>query len=214
MAKNLYFRYGAMNCGKSTRVLQEAHNYEQYDHKVVVTKPGIDTKGKDHIVSRLGVQREADFVITPEDRVLEKLAPVVARHEIKCVFIDEAQFLTVPQVEELAWGVVPQDGLNIAVIAYGLRLDFQANGFPASEKLMLEADKVEEMPAICPCGDHKARFNARMVDGEYTFEGDQVAIDGEGVSYVSLCRDCFRREASKSEAGRTALMNAGNLVLV
>lgn len=192
MAK-LHFRYSAMNSGKSIALLATAHNYESRDREVLIAKPGVDTKGDNRIVSRLGIDRPADYLIEPQASVIELMGPAIVRQNIACVLVDEAQFLQPNQVDELYWGV-SQD-LNTPVIAYGLRADFLAKPFPASERLMTLADELAEMHTLCcKCNDKRARFNTRMVDGSYVFEGDQIAIDGDGVTYESLCKTCYRLE--------------------
>ena len=193
MAK-LYFRYGAMNCGKTTALLQSIHNYEDRNLKILLLKPIIDTKGDAKVVSRIGLERKVDHLV-PED---EDVFGYVSSHDegISCVFVDEAQFLKRPQVDGL-FRIVTTD--KIPVMCYGLRTDFNLNGFEGSTRLLEIADKVDEMVTICRCGK-KATCNARLVNGEFTFDGDQVAIDGEGkVTYDSLCPECYFEEKEKYE---------------
>ena len=180
MAK-LYFRYGAMNCGKTSALLQAIHNYEDRGMEVLLLKPIIDTKGGNKVVSRIGLEREVDHLIK-EDEDLEKLLKKQKR-EISCIFVDEAQFLKRKQVDELLKITIEKE---IPVICYGLRTDFNTNGFEGSIRLLELAHTIEEMKTICKCGK-KATFNVRMVNGKYTFSGNQVAIDGEGkITYESL----------------------------
>lgn len=187
MAK-LYFRYGAMNSGKSTAIMQVAHNYEEQGLRVFLIKPKLDTKMKGSVVSRLGLSREADFLSEPGDELGSLLLRENQRERLACVLVDEAQFLTVEQVDELFALVVLH---GIPVICYGLRTDFMAEGFPASSRLLLLAHSIEELKTICRCG-RKAILNARMVDGKFVFTGDQVAIDQENnVSYESMCGACY-----------------------
>lgn len=197
MAK-LYFRYGAMNSGKSTAIMQVAHNYEEQGLRVYLIKPRIDTKLKNRVVSRLGLSREADFVSDSGDDFLNLLRAENEKSKLACVLVDEAQFLTVKQVDEL-FELVVNDG--IPVICYGLRTDFMAEGFPASSRLLLLAHSIEELKTICRCG-RKAILNARMVGNLFVFEGDQVAIDMENdVSYEAMCGACYfkhRAEALKN----------------
>ena len=185
MAK-LYFRYGAMNCGKTALLLQTVHNYEDRDMNVLVMKPKIDTKGDDKVVSRIGLERIVDHLIEQDEDLFEYLT--TNDEGISCIFVDEAQFLQREQVDDLLHIVVKDD---VPVICYGLRTDFNSNGFPGSTRLLEIAHSIEEMKTICKCGS-KATFNARMVDGKYTFDGDQVAIDGNSnVTYDSLCPKCY-----------------------
>lgn len=187
MAK-LYFRYGAMNSGKSTAIMQVAHNYEEQGLRVFLIKPRIDTKMKDAVVSRLGLSRVVDFLSGPEDDLVEILLKENEKAKLACVLVDEAQFLSVEQVDQLFELVVMY---GIPVICYGLRTDFMAEGFPASSRLLLLAHSIEELKTICRCG-RKAILNARMVDGKFVFKGDQVAIDQENsVSYESMCGACY-----------------------
>ncbi|HEY0258406.1 MAG TPA: thymidine kinase [Lacisediminihabitans sp.] len=196
MAK-LYFRYGAMNSGKSTAMLQAAYNYEERGQQVLLAKPSIDTRGDKGIVSRLGVTRPVDFVITPEDDVYEKFARERARvHDstgldVSCLLVDEAQFLSESQVDDLL-RIAIQEG--VPVLAYGIRTDFQTVAFPGSRRLLEISHSLEELKTICRCG-RKAIFNTRKVDGRFVFDGDQVAIDQGEVSYESLCGACYLEES-------------------
>jgi len=196
MAK-LYFRYGAMNSGKSTALLQAAHNYEERGQRVVVAKPMVDTKGDRTIVSRLGVAREVDLVIGPATDVVTLIdieADRVHREigkTISCVLVDESQFLSPRQVDDLFIIAIRR---NIPVLAYGIRTDFQTVAFPGSRRLLEIAHSLEELKTICRCG-RKAVFNARRVNGGFVFDGAQVAIDGVDVSYESLCGECYLQES-------------------
>lgn len=178
----LYFRYGAMNSGKSTALIQVAHNYRERGQHVLVVKPTVDTKSPE-VVSRLMVSREVDLVLDEEAALR---AAVLAAGAPDCLLVDEAQFLTEVQVEDL-FRLAVQDG--IPVIAYGLRNDFRTRGFPGSLRLMELAHSIEELKTICRCG-RKATLNARTVGGAFTREGSQVAIDGE-VGYESMCGTCY-----------------------
>ena len=196
----LYFRYGAMNSGKTTLLLQVAHNYEERGMKVVILKPGIDTKGNDKIVTRIGLKRKVDHIIKQDEKLsnyLNKLS-----EDIVCILVDEAQFLTPKQVDELAEVV---DMYGIPVLCYGLRADAFSHVFPGSQRLFEIADKLEELKAICKCGK-KATFNLRYnkINGENipVFEGEQISIDGIDADYDSVCRPCYkklRREYEKKK---------------
>ena len=168
MAK-LYFRYGAMNSGKSTALMQVAHNYEEQGMKVLILKPQVDTKGGGELVSRLGVRRKADLLIPPELDVFEAVkAANAASGPLACVLCDESQFFTPEQAEQLFMITVD---LNI--------------------RLLELAHTIEEMKTICTCG-RKAICNCRKVNGRFVFEGEQVAIDLENdVQYVSMCPQCY-----------------------
>ncbi|WP_138315557.1 thymidine kinase [Rhodoluna limnophila] len=196
----LYFRHGAMNSGKSTALLQAAHNYEERDQHVLLAKPAIDIKGERAITSRLGVDREVDFLITPELNLREEFSARVEQFsaktgkEIACLLIDEAQFLTAQQVDQ-ALEIAVLD--SVPVLAYGIRTDFLTHGFPGSLRLLEIAHSLEELKTICRCG-RKAMFNARKLDGKFIFDGEQVAIDGVHVTYESLCPTCYFSEKSSN----------------
>ncbi|MGV8897611.1 MAG: thymidine kinase [Rhodoglobus sp.] len=193
----LYFRYGAMNSGKSTALLQAAFNYEERGHSVLLAKPQVDTKGDSAIVSRLGVTRPVDFTVAPDEDILQKFqsqrAAVIARtgSTVSCLLVDEAQFLTEGQVDDLLRIAILE---NVPVLAYGIRTDFQTVAFPGSRRLLEIAHSLEELKTICRCG-RKAVFNARRVGDRYIFDGDQVAIDGVDVAYESLCGSCYLDES-------------------
>ncbi|GHC99279.1 thymidine kinase [Zhihengliuella salsuginis] len=198
MAK-LYFRYGAMNSGKSTGLLQAAFNYEERGQRVLLAKPAVDTKGDRTIVSRLGVSREVDFTIHPDEPVRSLFAKHAAGDDpdalvthvdvepVACLLIDEAQFLTREQVDDLLRIAVLD---SVPVLAYGIRTDFRTDAFPGAARLMELAHTLEELKTICRCG-RKAVFNTRRVGETFVFDGDQVAIDGQDVSYESLCATCY-----------------------
>ena len=185
--KKLYFRYGAMNCGKSSALMQVAHNYNENGKKVIVIKSSIDTKGGDSLESRIGLRRKVDLLVTPQD----SFKPYFEEwdNSIECILVDEAQFLSQNQVEEL-WIFTKQH--DIPVICYGLRTDFQTNLFEGSKRLMELADDLEELDTICNCGN-KAKFNARLVDGQFQTEGETILIDGSNkkVEYRPMCGKCY-----------------------
>jgi thymidine kinase len=189
----LYFRFGAMNSGKSTALLQAAFNYEERSQHVLLAKPAIDSKGDRNIVSRLGVTREVDFVVEPHQNLREVFAAYAGKfwadtgQQIACLLLDEAQFLTPDQVDQ-ALEIAVLD--SVPVLAYGIRTDFQTKSFPGSRRLLKIAHSLEELKTICRCG-RKAMFNGRLVNGVFTFDGEQVAIDGDEVSYESLCASCY-----------------------
>ena len=192
MAK-LYFRYGAMNSGKSTALIQVAYNYEEQGMRVLVLKPLIDSKKDDHISSRVGLERRADFLVDAGDDIFSLVESLEAP---ACILVDEAQFLEVQQVDQLFRLVIE---LSIPVIAYGLRTDFSMKGFPASERLLLLAHSIEELKTICSCG-RNAILNGRLVGGNFVFEGEQVVIDNkEDISYRALCGQCYLDERRKHE---------------
>jgi thymidine kinase len=193
----LYFRYGAMNSGKSTALLQAAYNYEERGQQVLHAKPAIDSKGEASIVSRLGVTRPVDFTIGPDELVagafMRERTRVIAAtgSDVSCLLVDEAQFLSEEQVDDLLRIAIEED---VPVLAYGIRTDFQTVAFPGSRRLLEIAHSLEELKTICRCG-RKAIFNARKVDGRFVFDGDQVAIEQGEVVYESLCGQCYLEES-------------------
>jgi thymidine kinase len=187
MAK-IHFKYGAMNSGKSDTLIKTAYNYEERGLNVVVIKPRIDTKGGDYVTARGGHRRRVDIQAS---ETLDLAAEIARREHVACVLVDEAQFLTERQISQLFHVAKERD---ISVICYGLRADFRTELFPGSKRLLEIADNIEKLPTMCFCGS-QAEFNTRKVNGAYVFEGDQVAIEGEGkVEYDSLCGACYMRE--------------------
>lgn len=196
MAK-LYFRYGAMNSSKSALLQTVAWNYNERDQRVVVAKPTIDTKSP-MVSSRLGIERSVDWPLAPEDSPLAAYRGDQATFSdpLCCIIVDEAQFLTPVQVDELFELAVVH---NVPVIAYGLRSDFRTHAFPGALRLLELAHSIQELKTICRCGQ-KALFNGRKVAGEFVQEGAMVAIDGQGVEYESLCGSCYFEKVGKPAA--------------
>lgn len=192
MAK-LYFRYGAMNSGKTTLLLQTAHNYEEKGMKIILIKPQTDTKGGDKIVSRLGVDRKVDIVLPQNKTVMESVKEPIKPNAI---IVDEAQFLTPKQVDEL---YEISKVFDIPVLAYGLRCDFQMKGFPGATRLLEIADDISELKTICDCGK-KATQNLRLINNKPVFTGNQVSIDGADntVEYKSVCGKCYLKLKNKN----------------
>ena len=203
MAK-LYFRYGAMNSGKSTALLQVAFNYEERGQRVLLIKPQVDKKGDRSIVSRLGMVRTVDILAHPNDDIRAQIQRIEAAGTeatpgmpcppIAAVLVDEAQFLTPQQVNDLLRVAVLA---GIPVLAYGIRTDFRTTAFPGAQRLLEIAHSLEELKTICRCG-RKAIFNARRINGHFVFSGDQVAIDGIDSEYESLCASCYLKESHET----------------
>lgn len=185
----LYFRYGAMNCGKTTNLVQVAHNYEERGMKVLVIKPQTDTKGGRKIVSRIGVERNVDMLLPGDKNIYNEVNLWIKENgKIDCILADEVQFFKKEQIDQLFKIAVKMD---IPVICYGLRTDFQMQGFEGSARLLLIAHSIEELKNICRCGK-KALLNGRKVNGRFVFEGEQVAIDKENnIEYEALCPKCY-----------------------
>jgi thymidine kinase len=187
MAK-LYFYYSSMNAGKSTALLQSSYNYRERGMNTVVMAPRVDNRyGVGKVTSRIGLESEA-ITFTPDDKLFELIDKLRSEEPLHCVLIDEAQFLTKQQVFEL--GDVT-DKLNIPVLAYGLRTDFQGEPFEGSKYLLAWSDNLKELKAICHCGT-KATMVIRMDEsGNAVREGSQVEIGGND-RYVSMCRKHFK----------------------
>lgn len=179
----LHFKYGAMNSGKTFELLRTAHNYEENGYKALIIKPSIDLKADKNIISRVGIKKEVDYLIEP-DTDINKIYDSL----VKVILVDEAQFLTKKQVEDL-WLLTRNNDLT--VFCYGLKTDFLTNSFPGSKRLFELADKIEEITTLCKCGN-KAMFNLRMLNGNPIFDGDQISIDGFGdVTYIPVCGLCY-----------------------
>ena len=185
----LYFRYGAMNSGKSTNLMQVAYNYEERGMKVLLIKPSTDKKGGDKLVSRLGVERKVDLLINDDQNIYNEVKKWQdEKYKIDCILVDEVQFIKAYQIDQLFEIAVC---LDIPVICYGLRTDFKMQGFEGSTRLLLLAHSIEELKTICKCGK-KAILNGRKINGKFVFEGEQVAIDNiDNVEYESLCGHCY-----------------------
>jgi len=174
MAK-LYFRYGAMGSSKTANAIMVQYNYQERGQKALLLKPRLETRdGEAMVSSRCGMSAPCRYV--------EELSEIPVE-EYHCVIVDEAQFLTRNQVQQLV-DIVDQK--NIPVVAYGLRADFQGNLFEGSQYLMAWADTIEEVKTVCWCG-RKATYNARIYNGQVVKTGEQIMLGGNE-SYVSLCR--------------------------
>ena len=178
----LFFRYGAMNSGKTIEILKVAHNYEEQDKSVIILTSGLDNRdGVGYVASRIGLKREATPVFDDTNifEIVKQTNPDAA-----CVLIDEAQFLKKHHVLELADIV---DELKIPVMTFGLKNDFRNELFEGSKYLLLYADKIEEMKTICWFCRKKAIMNLRFHDGQPVYEGEQVQIGGNE-AYYPVCR--------------------------
>jgi thymidine kinase len=193
MAK-VYFYYSAMNAGKSTLLLQSSYNYQERGMRTLLFTPAVDTRsGEGRIQSRIGLEAEARSF----DAKTNLFACAQAEHALRpiaCVLVDEAQFLTGPQV----WQATDiADELGVPVLCYGLRTDFQGRLFPGSAELLAVADNLNELKTICHCG-RKATMVLRLgADGQPVREGAQVVIGGNE-RYVSVCRRHFKAGAASS----------------
>ncbi len=196
MAK-LYFHYSTMNAGKSTLLLQASYNYRERGMQTyLMTAAHDDRAGQGRIVSRIGIEAEADLFQPGED-LYAKISARLARGHVDCVFVDEAQFLETGQVWQLARAV---DDLKVPVMCYGLRVDFRGELFPGSAALLALADEMREARTICHCGN-KATMVVRMgPDGKAATEGAQVQIGGNE-TYLSLCRRHWREAVGDRDPG-------------
>ncbi len=178
----LYFRYAAMNAGKSTNLLQVAHNYEERGRQVVIYTAALDDRlGRGIVASRLGVKRSAQ-VFSPETSFAEAFASRPG-----CILVDEAQFLSPGQVRELHRMAHAH---NVPVICYGLRTDFRGVGFAGSLELLALADALEEMKTVCRCGRKASMVIRNNAAGERVRDGEQVQVGGNE-SYESVCPPRF-----------------------
>ena len=189
MAK-LYFRYGAMGCGKTMQLLQVAFNYEELGHKVCVIKPKTDTKNGTKLLTRIGPERETNFCFDKKTDLFKKISQEYK--DVHCVLVDESQFLTKEQVDQLMLVTIK---LDIPDMAYGLRLNFRREdgGFEGATRLLQIAHDIEEIKTICECGK-KATYNSRFLNGKFVCDGPDVLIDGTTeIEYRALCPACYEK---------------------
>lgn len=190
MAK-LYFRYGAMGCGKTMQLLQVAFNYEERGHKVCVIKPATDTKNGTKLLTRIGPERETDICFDKKIDLYKEISKNY--NKVACVLVDEAQFLTPKQVDQLMMVTIK---LNIPVMCYGLRLNFRREdgGFEGATRLLQIAHEIEELKTICKCGK-KATYNARFLNGKMVADGPDILIDDgkSKIEYRAICPACYEK---------------------
>lgn len=188
----LYFRYGTMGSAKTAMLLTTAYNFEERGMAYVCMKPVVDTREKTNVIkSRIGIERHCEWIYHDTD--LYTLARKLFEQRgtmIEWFLIDEAQFLTAPQVDQLS-RIVDDYGCN--VVCYGLRTDFQSHLFEGSRRLFEIADTIDEVKSTCNCGN-KTIINARIDgNGDFVVEGEQVEIGGDD-RYVAVCRKCWRNK--------------------
>ena len=186
MAK-LYFKYGAMGSSKTAQALITRYNYEENDMRTWLIKPSADTRdGAATLRSLIGLEAQVE-VMTPATNIYDRFRDTQAG-ACRVVIVDEAQFLTEEQIDQLRAIV---DDFDIAVLCFGLRTDFQTRLFPGSRRLMEVADAIQEIKTMCDCGA-KATVNARISDGYIVTEGAQVVLGGND-SYIAMCHRCYIR---------------------
>lgn len=202
MAK-LYFYYSAMNAGKSTTLLQSSYNYRERGMNTLILQPEIDTRfGAGKVASRIGIEAQA-VTFSTADNLLSKVAGHHEQTPVHCVLVDEAQFLTKQQVRQLSDVC---DSLDVPVLAYGLRTDFQGNLFEGSRHLLAWADTLTEIKTICHCG-RKATMVLRIdADGRAIKDGNQVQIGGND-RYLSVCRMHFKQGMSERRSDELPLLD-------
>ena len=184
MAK-LYFKYGAMGSSKTAQALITKYNYEENGMKVWLLKPSADTRdGANILRSRIGLEAQVE-IATPDVNIYARFSADFAGR-CDAVIVDECQFLTVAQIDQLRQIV---DDYNVPVMCFGLRTDFRTRLFPGSLRLMELADAIEEIKTMCDCGA-KATVNARIIDGYIVTEGAQVVLGGND-SYIAMCHRCY-----------------------
>lgn len=194
MAK-LYYKFGAMKSGKTRDLIKTWYNYKEKGMNVIIMKPGDDKKAGENIQSRANEELKADFIIPFHSDIYTLVAQYLIENTLDCILVDEAQFLTAHQIDELSEIV---DNFNIPVLCYGLKVDAFTNLFTGSKRLFEVADAFEELEAVCKCGakaTYNIRYDRNKETGELTpvFEGPQVSIDGIDSEYDSMCRSCYKK---------------------
>ena len=204
MASKLYFYYSAMNAGKSTVLLQASYNYRERGMNTLILLPEIDTRDKEgKVTSRIGIEADA-VTFNTADNLLTTVQNHTSKNAIHCVLVDEAQFLTKRQVQQLSDVC---DQLDVPVLAYGLRTDFQGNLFDGSAMLLAWADTISEIKTICHCG-RKATMVLRInAEGRAIKDGKQIQIGGNE-RYVSVCRQHFKEGMSERSPDELPLLDA------
>ena len=193
MGKNhgLTFIYGTMCSGKSAQLQLKAHNFEERKVPFVIIKSSIDTRDGNSVVHSRPLGDKACITVKPSENVFNRISKELTdRGTLKYVLVDEAQFLTEKQVDQLSDVV---DYLDIDVICYGLKSDFKTKLFPGSKRLFEIADSFKEIESTCSCGE-KNMFNARIdKDGNVVTKGKQVEVGGED-RYIAMCRKCYKEK--------------------
>lgn len=187
----LTYYYGTMNCGKTTKLIGNLE-YLNDQYNVCLMKP-LSDREENYIYSRLGLRKKADFVIKPDTKILS-LADNLKENNTNFILVDEAQFLTEKQINQLKLITIEY---KIPVICYGLKIDFKSNSFPGSKELLKISDKILKMPGQCALCENESQFNARKINDSYVYDGSQVAIDGVNCGYDALCPTCYIKHVLK-----------------
>lgn len=189
----IIFKYGTMGSTKSLSLMTTAFNMDERSVPSLTIKPEIDTRdGENQIYSRIGISRPC-LTFSPDENLYELVKSQENINELKWIFVDEAQFLTEEQVDQLSDIV---DAFDINVMCYGLRTDFKSKLFPGSKRLFELADTIEEIKSTCNCGN-KTIINARVdKDGNVMSNGPQTLVGGDD-RYVSMCRKCWKKKRQK-----------------
>lgn len=188
------FVFGAMGCGKTSRLVGDYYSKVCEGKDVIVIKPKVDTKGDNCIVTRGNNKIEVAFTVGNDDNIYDLITTYLFENTLDYLLVDEIEFFTEEQIVQLSKIV---DKLGITVIGYAIITDFKGKMFPGAISVMEWADDFEYLPIECGCGNLKNR-NMRIEDGSPIFEGEQVSIDGvNSVEYKSVCRACYEREKNK-----------------
>lgn len=188
---HLMFKYGTMGAGKSLHLLATAHNFQIHNIPFIILKSEIDDRDGEGVIHSRAMEGRECVSISANDNIFKIISGYnegvyVGAEPLKWILVDEAQFLTADQVDQLA---AICDNFGISVLCYGLRTDFQTHLFEGSKRLFEVADTFEEIKSSCYC-NHKTIFNARMRDGKIVTDGEQIEIGGDD-KYVSICRKCY-----------------------
>ncbi len=188
MAK-LYFRYGAVGSAKTMNLIAVAHNYQQQKKRVFLIKPALDDRfGKEQIRSRAGLEKQADLLLAADQRIDRAMVA-----GMNCVLVDEVQFLTPTQIDELRDIATT---LDVPVICYGLRADFRTRLFPGARRLLELADSIEEVKTTCAFCNRKGIFNLRLRDGQPSLDGPVVELGTED-KYQPACPRCYHERLGR-----------------
>jgi len=194
---NLIFNYGTMNSKKTLDLLAMAHDYTQKGKDVIIIKPLVDVKAENKISSRIGIEKECNFLIKKNENIEELLKTLLTEKKIDILFVDEVQFLDEEQIESL---FKISKGYNVIVYGYGLATNYKGKFFKGSARLFELADELNFFKSICHCGKH-AKFNIRKIDGKLDLDGTEIMIDGQtkNMEYITVCSDCYYNLLYKGE---------------